>query len=297
MTLFHGLSAFPITPADPEGRVDVAALRGLIRRLVKAEVDSVGLLGSTGGYAYLSRDERRRAIDAAVAESTGAVPIMAGVGALRTDHAVQFAKDARAGGCGAGLLAPMSYTPLTEDEVFVHFETVAQESGLPICVYNNPAATHFHFTPELIGRLSHIPGVVAVKNPAPEPQQIAAELTDLRARVPADFSLGHSGDARATETLIAGSQAWHSVAAGLFPTPMIEIARAIRAGDHEEARRVNTRLAPLWDLFQRHTGFRVVHAAARLMGLSSHQPPRPILPLDDAAQHEVGAVLQSLELA
>src|SRR3954463_1321585 len=135
--LLRGLSAFPITPADAEGRVDANALRKLVAALCAAKVHSIGLLGSTGTYAYLSRSERRRALDAALQEA-GQVPILVGVGALRTDEAVQLAQDAKAAGAAAGLLAPVSYTPLTE-EVFEHFATVARESGLPLCIYDNPS--------------------------------------------------------------------------------------------------------------------------------------------------------------
>src|ERR1700761_5281567 len=124
MPLFSGLAAFPITPADADGRVDASALRGLVRRLADAGVDSAGLLGSTGTYAYLSRAERRRAVAIAAATLGGRVPLLVGVGALRTDEAVRRAQDARSAGADAGLLAPVSYTPLTEAEVEAHFEAV-----------------------------------------------------------------------------------------------------------------------------------------------------------------------------
>ena len=64
--LITGLSAFPITPFDASGRVDASALRTLLQRCVAAKTPSIGLLGSTGSYAYLTREERRRAIDVAV---------------------------------------------------------------------------------------------------------------------------------------------------------------------------------------------------------------------------------------
>ena len=162
-----GLSAFPITPSDRDGRVDVGALRALVEPLIAAKVDSVGLLGSTGSYPYLVRDERRRAVEATVGLAAGRTTIVVGVGALRTDEAVRLAQDARDAGAAAGLLAPVSYTPLTDDEVFEHFQTVARESRLPICIYDNPTTTHFRFTPALIGRLSRVEGIVAVKVPAP----------------------------------------------------------------------------------------------------------------------------------
>lgn len=55
--MLRGLSAFPITPADPCGHVDMDCLVLLVERPVAAEVDSIDLLGSTGTYAYLTRAE------------------------------------------------------------------------------------------------------------------------------------------------------------------------------------------------------------------------------------------------
>lgn len=151
MSDLSGLSAFPITPSDNDGRVDTAALRRLIAPLRLAGVDSIGVLGSTGSYPYLSREERCRALDAAL-EEAGAVPVLVGVGALRTDEAVRIAQDAKAAGATAGLLAPVSYTPLDDAEIFEHFSAVARESGLPLCIYDNPSTTHFRFRPQAVIR-------------------------------------------------------------------------------------------------------------------------------------------------
>jgi 4-hydroxy-tetrahydrodipicolinate synthase len=97
MTL-KGLSAFPITPCSPDGRVDAGSMRRLLAPLLAAEVDSIGLLGSTGSYPYVTREERRRALDLALDEASGRVPILVGVGALRTDEAIRLAQDAKAAG-------------------------------------------------------------------------------------------------------------------------------------------------------------------------------------------------------
>ena len=296
MPLFSGLAAFPITPAGDDGRVDVSGVRALVRRLAAAEVDSIGLLGSTGTYAYLGRSERRRAIEAAVDEAGGAVPVMAGVGALRTDEAVALAKDAKAAGAGAGLLAPVSYTPLLDEEVFVHFQTVAGESELPICIYNNPGVTHFTFSAALIQRLSAVDGVVAVKNPAPAADEVVAHLADLRSRVPAGFSLGYSADANCAKAMLAGGDAWHSVLGGVFPGTTLALCRAAQSGEAAEARRLNQRLEPVWRQFREFTGLRLAYAVAHHLGLTSAQPPRPILPLSAQAQARVAAVVDELEL-
>jgi 4-hydroxy-tetrahydrodipicolinate synthase len=295
--LLKGLSAFPITPANAEGQVDVDALRRLVARLTAATVDSIGLLGSTGTYAYLSRSERRRALDTALEEAAGQVPILVGVGALRTDEAVRLAQDAKAAGAAAGLLAPVSYTPLTEDEVFEHFATVARESRLPLCIYDNPSTTHFRFSPALIGRLSCLPDIIAVKSPAPEPQAIPRHSAELRSVVPDGFSLGYSVDWSSVEALIAGGHAWYSVLAGLFPRISMALVQAVQNGDAAEARRLNERLDPLWSLFREFSSLRVIYASADLLGICRAEPPRPILPLAGAARQRVADALKALDLS
>ncbi len=296
MTILKGLSAFPITPSDRDGRVETTDLRRLLMPLIEAEVDSIGLLGSTGSYPYLSRAERRRALEAAIDEAGGQVPILVGVGALRTDETVRLAQDAHAIGAAAGLLAPVSYTPLTDDEVFEHFATVAGESRLPLCIYDNPGTTHFRFSPALVGRLSRVPGIIAIKSPAPEPNAVAAHLAELRRVVPEGFSLGYSGDWNSTEALLAGGDAWYGVLAGLFPQTCLRIVRAAQNGDAAEARRLNAELQPVWDLFKEFSSLRVVYAIAHIRGICRAEPPRPVLPLSEAAQQQVVETLKDIDL-
>ncbi len=297
MTLFQGLSAFPITPADEQGRVDADALRVLLKRLADAKVGSIGLLGSTGTYPYLTRPERRRAVEAAVDQVGGQVPIMVGIGALRTDEAVRLGQDAKGAGADAVLLAPVSYTPLTGEEVFTHFATVAEAVGLPLCIYNNPGTTHFTFSSELIARLSRVPQVCAVKNPALDAGAMPGGLRTLRAVASPGFSVGYSVDWKAAEAMLAGGDAWYSVVGGLFPVACMEVVAAIEAGHAEEARALNARLQPLWGLFVEFSSLRVTYAAVNLLGLCRTAPPRPILPLPEDAQRRIGQVLRALDLA
>ena len=280
---------------DADGRVDAQALRRLLRRLADAQVDGVCILGSTGSYPYLVREQRRRALDIAATELGGHTPLSAGVGALRTDDAVGYARDAAAAGASLGLLAPVSYTPLTDDEVFAHFESVAAEGGLPLCVYDNPASTHFAIGDDLMARLAAIPGVVACKSPAPSAQEVSMRIATLRARTPLGFSVGFSVDWNAADALIAGGEAWYSVLGGLFPAPVVAIRQAVARGDLDEAHRLNAALKPMWDLMREHSSLRVIYAAAKHAGLCSAAPPRPILPLAPPIRDKVAAVLDALQ--
>ncbi len=180
--LIHGLSAFPITPQSADGVVDAPALRRLVQRLIDAEVQSIGLLGSTGTYAFLSRAERRRAIQVAVdclaaAKASAAHAggqrswpvLLVSVSHVRTDRAILLAREALECGADAGLLSPISYNPLTEREVAAHYTAVAQAvPGLPLVIYDNPSTTKFSFSPALVGRLAReLPTVVGLKISSP----------------------------------------------------------------------------------------------------------------------------------
>lgn len=294
MDPFRGMIGFPITPADTHGRVDTAAITRLVQRQISADTDAVGILGSTGSYPYLSREERRRALDAALDAANGRVPVIAGVGALRTSDAVAFAQDARAAGCAAGLLSAMSYLPLSQTEVYEHFSTVARMGELQICIYDNPGTTHFQFADDLLQRLAQVENIAAIKNPTSSPEATASHLEAQRLILPTGFPIGYSGDWCCAEAMIAGADAWYSVLGGILPVPCVAIVRAAQAGNGDEARRLNDTLRPVWDLFQKYTSYRTVYEMARQLDLCEAEPPRPILPVCGAAKADIADVLRSL---
>ncbi|MFN3525551.1 MAG: dihydrodipicolinate synthase family protein [Paracoccus sp. (in: a-proteobacteria)] len=295
MSVMRGLSAFPITPTTPTGEVIEADLRRILARLTRAQVDSIGLLGSTGGYAYLSLDQRKRALEIALDAVAGRVPVIVGIGALRGDDCETLARHAEAAGAQGLLLAPVSYTPLTEDELFVHYQAVAGATGLPLCIYNNPSTTHVTFTPALLARIAALPTVAAVKMPLPASGDIAADMAALRPLLPEGFVIGYSGDWGCTQALLSQADSWFSVAAGLWPDSTLTLSCAASAGDARGTAATEARFQPMWDLFRRYGSLRVVYAAARLMDLTEAQPPRPILPLPDDALPLLRAAIRALD--
>lgn len=294
MNIFKGLSAFPLTPIDAAGNLIEDALNTFLTRIQAAGADSIGLLGSTGGYAFLTREQRRHAVESAVQCIGGKIPLIVGVGALRTDEAQALAHDAADAGADALLLAPVSYTPLTQEEGFQHFKAVAEATDLPLCVYNNPGTTKFVFSHELIARLAHVENIQAIKMPLPVDGDYADELSKLRSETPEDFSIGYSGDWGAKDALLAGCDAFYSVIAGLFPVEALALTRAAQAGNKVEAERINAAFEPLWDLFRTYGSFRVMYVIADLLGLAKIEPPRPILPLAAEARSQVEAALNQL---
>jgi 4-hydroxy-tetrahydrodipicolinate synthase len=296
MTLFNGLSAFPITPADESGQVDTEALSRILMPIMAAKADSVGLLGSTGTYVYLNREERQRAVKTAAETINKALPLIVGVGGLRTSDAVAYAQDAQEAGATALLLAPVSYTPLTQDEVFAHFTAIAAATDLPICIYNNPSTTHFSFGLPLLQRLADQSNIAAIKMPLPASGTIRDDLAQLRTNLPDDFSIGYSGDWGCAEGLLEGADTWYSVIGGILPEVSQALTTAARAGDREQAQAKNATLEPLWSLFKEYGSLRVVYVIAQHLSLTNAQPPRPILPLNTEARARIVKALGALEI-
>lgn len=294
-----GLSAFALTPMD-EGAIDEAAFVRLVQRLAAAGVDSIGVLGSTGSYAYLTRAERKRIATLAVQHADG-IPVLVGIGALRTRDVLELADDAQHAGASAVLLAPVSYQKLRDDEVFGLYEATSRTLSVPLCVYDNPATTQFAFSDALHGRIAALPAVRSIKIPPlpADPTQARERVQRLRALIPDHVSLGISGDASAATGLNAGCDVWYSVIGGLFPALALALTRHALAGQAPQATQVSQRLDPLWALYARHGGsLRVVATAAELLGLARRPClPLPLRTLDGADRQTVADCLAALGLS
>ncbi|MBB6260035.1 4-hydroxy-tetrahydrodipicolinate synthase [Paenochrobactrum gallinarii] len=291
--MLRGLSAFPITPVNAKGVLECEMLAYLTERLITANVQSVGLLGSTGTYMYLNKEVRNQAIEVAQAQNNGRVPFVVGISAMRTDDAVNYAKTARALGVSAGLLSAVSYTPLTDDEVFEHFTAVATQSGLPICIYDNPSTTHFKFSPELVARLAQVPGIIGIKNPPQTNADLQNHLQEQRVAVTAEFAIGYSGDWVCADALIAGANTWYSVLGGSFPQICVAITKAAQSGDIADAKALNEQLEPIWTIFKKYSSLRVTYEMLNHFEVVDVELPKPLLALKAEDREAVIRVLQT----
>ncbi|MFF0988700.1 dihydrodipicolinate synthase family protein [Kocuria nitroreducens] len=293
--MLEGLCAFPLTPVSEEG-VDESALTGLISRIVEAEVNSIGVLGSTGLYPYLDRAERSTVLEVAVAAASG-TPVIAGIGALRTREVLAYAQDAQAVGAAGLLLAPVSYHRLSEEEVYGLYRDVASAASVPVLVYDNPGTTGFTFTDELYSRITQLPNITGIKIPPPA-AEVGHRVTALRSVLPGSVSVGISGDWAAAEALLAGAECWYSVIGGVFPATAQAIVDAAVAGHREQAQALSQDLEPIWALFRRYGSLPVVAAIAETFGwVQPPSLPLPLLGLPAKGRTELEAALHTTGLA
>lgn len=294
--MFAGVSAFPLTPLRDD-RVDEDALGRLVAGAAGAGVDSVCVLGSTGVGPYLAREERRTVV-ARAAKEVGDVPLLAGVSALRTSDVLAHAQDAADAGAAGLLLVPVSYQPLTDDEVVDLYAEVADRVPLPLVPYENRRTTSVAFSDDLLARVAALPHVASVKVPgAPgDVAAVGARLAHLRTLVPARVGVGFSGDAYAATALAAGADTWWSVLAGVVPGTAVRLAHAARTGDHATVDALTAALRPAFDVLAAQGGVRVAAALAEHRGLVEGPClPRPVQGLPATDRDAVVAALAAAE--
>lgn len=296
--MFHGLSAFPLTPLH-NNRVDQDAFLGLINRLTEAKVDSIGVLGSTGCYPYLNASQRKQVTELAV-EAAGNTPVMIGIGAVNSYDVLRYCEDAQKAGASALMLAPVSYHVLNEHEVYRLFEMVSREISIPLCVYNNSGTTHFTFTNELYAKIAQLPHVAAIKMPAisNDIAQIRQHIQDVRKLIPSHVKIGMSTDSLAAYAMAGGADVWFSATAGLLPTAMLSILHAVQKGDIDEGIRLSEQFTALWQTVTKYKGsVRCVAAMAEIMRLvQAPCLPHPLMAVENHDRAQLDSLLHTLQL-
>lgn len=188
-----------------DGTPDEAAFRRIIAGLAASGVDSIGALGSTGHYAYLSVEERVRLTRAAV-EEAGDVPVLVSIGAPATRTVLELAEGVQSAGASGVLLAPVLYQRLTRAEALGLYRDACAELSVQLCIYDNPGTTGFTFDDELYAEVAALGPVASVKIPGVPlgPDEAGARVA---ATVATQLGLGADFLPRPLLPLGAGEQA------------------------------------------------------------------------------------------
>jgi len=289
--VFEGVLTALVTPFRADA-IDEPALRELVERQIAAGVDGLVPCGSTGESATLSHEEHRRAVEVVVEAAGGRIPVVAGTGSNSTREAVELTRHAREAGADAALLISPYYNKPTQEGIAAHYATIARETGLPLVVYNIPGRTASNIAPATLARLAELDGIVGVKEACGD----LAQISEVIAHTPADFSVLSGDDALTLPILAVGGQGVISTTSNVAPAEMAELVRAFRSGDLAGAQRVHTRLLPLFDVLFCETNPIPVKAAVTLQGLMTEEIRLPLTALDDANRERLQVVLKELGL-
>jgi 4-hydroxy-tetrahydrodipicolinate synthase len=259
-----------------DGRVDDAALERLIKAQIKAGIDGVVPVGTTGESPTLSYEEHIRVVDLTVRYARKRLKVLAGTGGNSTDEAIFLTRAAEKAGADGSLQVAPYYNKPTQEGLYQHFRAVAMSTRLPIVLYSIPSRCGVEIGIDTIQRLARdCRNVVGIKEAGGTPDRVSA----MRAELPAHFGILSGDDSMTLPFMAVGAQGVVSVASNLIPKEVCRMVAAYRAGRLREAQREHARWYPLFKQLFLETNPIPVKAAMAMTGMIRDELRLPLVPM------------------
>lgn len=283
-----GIVAYPITPFDAAGNVDISLFKQLTDRLVTSGSHAIAPLGSTGVLPYLNDAEKEAVVEATLEIVADRVPVVAGVSNLTTERTVYHARFAEKAGATAVMIIPMSYWKLTDEEIFTHYRKVAEAISIPIMAYNNPATGGIDMSPALLKRLLEIPNVTMIKESTGDVQR----MHYLRRVLGEEVAFFNGSNPLALAAFSAGAVGWCTAAPNLIPELNHSLYNAILANDLASAREAYDRQSELLTFITANGLPRTIAAGLQIQGIESGFLRSPLASLGAGELEALRALLR-----
>ena len=289
----HGVFP-PITTPFINGKVAYDKLASNVEKWSRTGLKGFVVLGSNGEYVYLSEEEKRRVVDCVVQSAADEMLIIAGTGCESTAETLRLTEDcARLGAHAALVVTPQYYAGRRRESALMkHYSELADQSPLPILLYNVPKFTHINLAADFVARLSKHPNIVGIKDSSAN----VIQLGEILNGVAADFNVmvGTAGVLFAGLTLgcVGGVLALANVA----PEHCVKIFKRVQAGDFEAARDLQLKMLPVNQAVTAVYGVPGLKAAMDMLGYFGGDPRLPLLPSSERERSEIEAILKKADL-
>jgi len=281
-----------VTPFTSAGRLDEAALRGLVEWQVQEGVRMLIPCGSTGEAATLTIEEHRRVVEITVEQVNGRIPVIAGAGSNDTQRAIALSRDMQAIGATHLLQVTPMYNKPPQRALLAHFRAIADAVPLPIVLYNVPGRTAVNLEPATCLELAADARFVAVKEASGNLAQIGRIVRER----PDGFRVLSGDDGLTLAVMAEGGDGVISVVSNVVPRLVVQLCDAMLRGDLPSARERAARMAPITDAAFVESNPIPVKAMLAAMGRCADVLRLPLVPLDDVHRPRIQAVLREASL-
>jgi 4-hydroxy-tetrahydrodipicolinate synthase len=280
--MFEGAIVAIVTPFK-NGRVDEETFDKLIQFQIANGTAGIVPCGTTGESTTMSHEEHDRVIALAISSANKKIPVIAGTGSNSTEEALRLTRHAhKAGADGAMVVCPYYNRP-TQEGLYQHYKTIAEEVPIPIVIYNIPGRTGVNLNPDTLFRLSQIPNIVGIKEAAGSIKQ----MSDMIGLCGPDFDVISGDDGFTLPLMALGGKGVISVMSNIVPADMAELVRACKAGDFERARKLHHKMSPLIDALFIETNPVPVKAALAMMGMIDDEVRLPLAKLSPGSSDKL----------
>lgn len=284
---FAGVFPYLVTPIDAQGEVKAEILARLCDDLIRAGVHGLTPLGSTGEFAYLSREQRLRTVEVTTEAAAGRVPVVPGVGATSIADAVSQAKAYKRAGA-AGVLAILeAYFPLKDAQIESYFRAIADAVDLPVVLYTNPNFQRSELTLDVIERLAAHPNIVGIKDASTNTGRLLSIINRCGDKIDVFAASAHIPAC----VMMIGGKGWFAGPACIIPRQSVALYDLCRAGRWNEAMALQRRLWRINEVFARFNLAACIKAGLEEQGYPVGDPVPPQAPLTPEERNTVRAAL------
>jgi 4-hydroxy-tetrahydrodipicolinate synthase len=289
----HGIIPPVATPMRPDEELDLPRLRWFLDRLIAGGVHGVFVLGTNSEFYALDEGEKQAVIATAVEHVNRRVPVYAGTGAETTREVIRLTRMAeREGADGVSVITPYFVSP-TQQEIYDHFRRVAENTRLPVLLYNNPATCGgVKIDVDTVARLAEVPNIAGIKDSSGDLQN----TNECVRAVPESFAVLMGRDTLILAALLFGARGAVPATGNIAPALLAEIYNAFRRGDLDAAKAAQLRLNPLRLALGLCTAPGGVKAALDVLGQSIGPCRAPVSGLPPEKLPKMRAALQAAGL-
>ena len=288
----QGVFTAMITPFDSDRGVDYAALEKIIQNQLSGGVEGLVPCGTTGESPTLNHFEHQKVIakTVEVAKSTNdQCLVIAGTGSNSTKEAIELTKKAGEDGADYALVVNPYYNKPTQQGLIDHFTAIAEESKIPLVLYNIPGRTAIGLGLDAIIKLSEHDNIQAIKEATGD----INFMTQVILNTEDNFSLLSGDDNLLLPILSIGGRGVISVISNIFPKQTSDVARLFFAGDYPKAKDLFMRLFPICQGMFYETNPIPVKYAASTMGLCENILRLPMTSLSKKNSSRLDGLLKS----
>src|SRR5215216_4430427 len=288
---YHGVFPYLVSPLDEAGRVKRDVLAALVERLIGAGVHGLTPLGSTGEFAYLTRDQRLEIVDTVVRAARGRIPVVAGVAATTTRDAVDLAREVVRLGADGVLAIMEAYFPIADAGVEAYFRAIAEAVACPVVLYTNPQFQRSDLSLPVIRRLSEVPNIRYIKDASTNTGRLLSIPNETEGRMRVFAASAHIPAC----VMLIGGVGWMAGPACIVPKQSVRLYELARAGDWAGAITLQRDLWVINGAFSKYALAACIKGALELQGFPVGPPLPPQSPLNEDGRREVRRILEVVQ--
>ena len=288
--LFEGCGTAIATPFDENG-VNLKEFERLLEDQIQNKVDAIIVCGTTGESSTMTEGEKLQTIECAVKTANGRVPIIAGTGSNNTKAVIEMNKKVEALGVDGLLIVTPYYNKTTQAGLIQHYKVIAENTSLPIILYNVPGRTGVNIKPETCLELSKIPNIVAIKEASGDLSQVA-EIANLCRDELAIYS---GNDDQIVPILSVGGKGVISVLSNIEPKYTHDMCYKFFEGDVKTAAKMQVDSIPLVKALFSEVNPIPVKAALNMIGYNFGTPRLPLIEMSEKAKANLKKEIESFK--